>query len=127
MATTHAPTPTPSPAAAALPPAESIVRNPFVSAKLYPIKGNERAYVIDRRSFASEQVVGQPIPPTELRENYGKDGLSYYQSGRTAAQEVAGVASKYCRDQGTLSLLDWGCASGRVLRHLPGFLPKSKC
>ncbi len=67
---------------------------------------------------------GLPVPPEELWVGYGPDAQAYISGGRTDVAEMARVL------QGsgvalidTNRVLEFGCAAGRMLRHVPEFAP----
>jgi len=63
---------------------------------------------------------GFPLPATEDREGYwGDDHLSYWISGLGDFLFLNSLVTKFCNPdpRSELSVLDLGCASGRVLRH----------
>lgn len=64
-----------------------------------------------------------PLPETDNREGYyGEDHFSYWASGLLDAQLLVDAAGKHgCEPT---AYLDFGCASGRVLRHFPTKWPR---
>ncbi len=59
-----------------------------------------------------------PIPPKDIRMGYGKDDQEFLLMGQHTAESLRRVLGReglYLKE-GT-SVLDWGCGSGRVLRH----------
>lgn len=65
-----------------------------------------------------------PIPPTHLREEYyGTEHLDYWLSGWIDVQK----AYRYCPDlPAARKVLDFGCSSGRILRHLLNMCPEAE-
>ena len=58
-----------------------------------------------------------PLPTTEDREGYyGANHFSYWASGLFDARHLVSVANKYGLT--ARNYLDFGCASGRVIRHM---------
>ena len=61
---------------------------------------------------------GLPLPPREFRMGHADDDAGYLQAGR----DSSGFIRSILRREGVLltagsSILEWGCAGGRVLRH----------
>lgn len=78
-------------------------------------------YSFDSSDFASPpKGEGFPIPPTGLRMGYYEEDSEevYVKDGKEAADRLKAI---YTENGGTFDessvVLDWGCASGRVLRH----------
>ncbi len=59
-----------------------------------------------------------PIPPPELRMGYGHTDSQYIEMGRSTSGAIRQALNTYGigLSPGD-AILDWGCASGRVLRH----------
>ncbi|MFM9958124.1 MAG: methyltransferase domain-containing protein [Phycisphaerales bacterium] len=66
-----------------------------------------------------------PIPPRGRRSGYDGDDAWYLSSGEADARAVI---SCVCEHAGPTwspeEVLEWGCSSGRVLRHMPTLLPE---
>ena len=59
------------------------------------------------------------LPPDYLMyESFKLDYERYYMGGRHTAEWVVGLVRKHLKASG-LSILDWGCGPGRVIRHMP--------
>jgi SAM-dependent methyltransferase len=60
-----------------------------------------------------------PLPATEDRENYhGERHLDYWLSGYKDFQQLQAIYARHIgKELSSAAVLDWGCASGRVLRH----------
>ncbi len=59
-------------------------------------------------------------PPYFMYETYTLDFKAYLQDGRQTAAEIMALFTPYINfEEGSKTLLDWGCGPGRVLRHLP--------
>jgi SAM-dependent methyltransferase len=66
-----------------------------------------------------------PLPATANREGYyGPHHFSYWASGLEDARNVLDAADKY--GVNVKSFFDLGCASGRVIRHIPHIRPGAK-
>lgn len=69
---------------------------------------------------------GFPMPPDSLLFETGSLHYhSYQNSGQEAALEIKSLC-KIFRNSPTLAILDWGCGTGRVTRHLPDYFPEAK-
>jgi len=63
-----------------------------------------------------------PLPATKDREGYfGPNHFSYWASGLEDAQNVLSAAKHYGVD--IRAFFDLGCASGRIIRHIPYLKP----
>jgi SAM-dependent methyltransferase len=70
---------------------------------------------------------GFPVPPRELWAYYGTSEDSYLASGREDSEAMA----KILADSGTKladagSILDLGCAGGRMIRHIAAMAPEAR-
>jgi SAM-dependent methyltransferase len=102
-----------------------IVSNAYVSAKLMPLEA-EKVFdgkthaVIDPRLPADGTDEGLPIPPAEFWEGWGEVLAHYLDSGRDDMAAMLGVLEAAGVPQSELRrVLDFGCASGRMLRFFP--------
>lgn len=65
---------------------------------------------------------GLAIPPDySLYETYRLDYRMFIHDGRLAAQEIQEWSLPYLDTPARI--LDWGCGTGRITRHLPGIFP----
>jgi ubiquinone/menaquinone biosynthesis C-methylase UbiE len=65
------------------------------------------------------------LPPDYLMyESYRLDYQKYYEDGKNTALWLVDLIKTYHSGE-NLSILDWGCGPGRVVRHLPDILPPS--
>lgn len=70
---------------------------------------------------------GFPVPPRDLWAHYGTSEDSYLASGREDCEAMA----KILADSGTTladagSILDLGCAGGRMIRHITAMAPEAR-
>jgi len=102
-----------------------IVSNAYVSAKLMPLEAEkifdgETHLVVNPLLPAPGTDDGLPIPPEEFWEGWGEVLAHYLDSGKDdmaamlGVLEAAGVSASDLR-----RVLDFGCASGRMLRYFP--------
>ena len=69
---------------------------------------------------------GFPMPPDSL---LFETGSLHYHSFQKSGQEAATEIESLCKIFGHApiqSILDWGCGTGRVTRHLPDYFPGAK-
>ncbi len=67
-----------------------------------------------------------PTPPDSLLFETGSlDYHSYQNSGQEAAAEIESLYKVFSQSP-IYSILDWGCGTGRVTRHLPDYFPGAK-
>lgn len=79
----------------------------------------------DTESYApiyepSIQIEGEwlPVPPPNVRPGYSpEDDKRYLQWGKDDHDFILSMIDKHYKIEDNLSILDWGCSSGRVLRH----------
>jgi SAM-dependent methyltransferase len=59
-------------------------------------------------------------PPYFMYETYTLDFKAYLEDGRQTAAEIMTLFAAHVNlEEGSKTLLDWGCGPGRVVRHLP--------
>lgn len=104
-----------------------------------------RCVFLDADERVSSVVAGLPVPPRELRWGDpdeasgaafhelgvevppGPDG-GYIASGLTTAKALRGLLAKHGADPAKLgNILDWGCSSGRVIRHFAAEAERAEC
>ena len=97
-----------------------LMGNPHLAGKLYPYGGNVNGYVITQKDSDQIEVDerGLPIPPRGLRTG-GMDTELFLISGKEDVERMLAILkqSNLSLGQG-MRILDFGCASGRLLRWL---------
>ena len=59
-----------------------------------------------------------PIPPPACRPGYSPDDdLKYIEWGKSDHSVIMDIIEKHYEIKSDVAILDWGCSSGRVLRH----------
>jgi ubiquinone/menaquinone biosynthesis C-methylase UbiE len=108
------------------------VNLPFLIRKAGLIKAADRIrYYVkfigarkQRRQFRKENPGVVLPPPYSMYETFNLNYTSFYnKSIDTAAWLVSHLQKHKTLDH--VNILDWGCGPGRIIRHLPGFLPDS--
>ncbi len=74
------------------------------------------------RTFCVEHPDVKLPPDSILYETFRLDYAKYYHGGAEVAKWLIGHFRAY-RAMENLTILDWGCGPGRVVRHLPSLLP----
>ena len=63
-------------------------------------------------------------PPYFLYETYSLDYEKYIEDGMVAAKEIITWTKPYCKNDMS-TIFEWGCGVSRIIRHLPGIVPRS--
>jgi SAM-dependent methyltransferase len=111
-------------------PLERVLENPYVSGKkLSPLEGEKGYFVILNRKVSEIPPMPDslPIPPKDMWEGYGETPEQYLASGRdhmTRMLEILRAAGT--SPEAFESVLDFGCAAGRMLRFYPECPGKSE-
>jgi hypothetical protein len=59
-----------------------------------------------------------PLPPPDVRRGYApEDDSGYLEWGKADHDRIVGMVKQYAEYKPEMTILDWGCSSGRVLRH----------
>lgn len=86
---------------------------------------------VRRIAVPSERPVGSPmpVPPPGVRGGYEGPDDWYLSSGRGVARAITDAANRHSGPGAwpARDILEWGCSSGRVLRHMPGLVPGARC
>lgn len=93
-----------------------------VEAARFALSSIKSAY--DNRAFRQENP-GLALPPRPLMHDAFShvQYRTYFATGNMAATAIAGLAGRFL-GEGPVTVCEWGCGPGRVIRHLPGLLPK---
>ncbi|MGH7846169.1 MAG: class I SAM-dependent methyltransferase, partial [Candidatus Binatia bacterium] len=97
---------------------QAFMQNPRIAAKFYPCEEDSKSYLTLEPEVRSE-TGDLPVPPRELWEGYGSKVETYLASGRKDAQKMAEILAQagFSFRPGN-RILDFGCAAGRMIRHL---------
>lgn len=72
----------------------------------------------DSPAIANPTSGALPVPPADLAMGYRRDSERYLESGAAVASLLKRLVVDHGRDvEPAAGVLDWGCTSGRVLRH----------
>jgi SAM-dependent methyltransferase len=94
----------------------SILRNQYISAKLFPLAGGGRSFVVERQSTGGDM----PIPPRAMWEGYGETAEEYLALGRDHVDKMLQhLRERGARPEQFVRVLEFGCAAGRMLRFVP--------
>jgi SAM-dependent methyltransferase len=97
-----------------------ILGNRYVSAKLLPLGEGQRYAVVTREGAAMGRD-DLPLPPERLRRRWAPDADEYLEGGRRDSERMLASLRGVGVDEGSIGrVLDFGCAEGRMLRHLWG-------
>jgi SAM-dependent methyltransferase len=101
----------------------TILGSPQLAAKFYPYEGARRSYILPKvgHEFPKNES-DLPIPPRPLWLGYGKTPEEYLAWGRDQIRKMKDIleASGLSLGQGS-RVLDFGCASGIMMRWLHDF------
>lgn len=70
-----------------------------------------------------------PVPPDGLRSGYDGSDINYLSRGRSVARNILEIIERNggFNSDGPRDILEWGCSSGRVLRHFLDLTPNANC
>lgn len=84
--------------------------------------------VVKKIAAARARIHGAPLPVPPVGVRSGYDGDGYLKSGEKVARTILdSVARHSAAATPPRDILDWGCSSGRVLRHFVDLVPGSRC
>jgi SAM-dependent methyltransferase len=98
----------------------AVFGTPQIVAKVIPYAGDAGAYVIPRvRHEQPRDLEALPVPPPDLWEGYGGSPEEYLHGGRSHTAMMRDIMKKsgFPLEPGQ-RILDFGCASGRMIRFL---------
>jgi ubiquinone/menaquinone biosynthesis C-methylase UbiE len=100
---------------------KKILTNPYITGTYLPSDPTGRYHLVLKPAKRTPVDISDlPVPPRELWEGYGQDADAYLASGRrhmAIMQEILSKAGFAAENPGTV--LDFGCAAGRMLRFYP--------
>ena len=130
-ATDPAPEPSAAAAPSAVPEAASSDIEHYSRLSLGPVRNHvtkpEHHTLLqqDPDLHAAVESDGLPLPPTHLREGYhGEYHFEHWLSGRRDARHVVAAARDLPPHP---TILEFGGATGRVIRHIPGLVGPCRC
>ena len=91
----------------------------FVRFQVFRAKNRQR----NRNFKRNNPSIGLP-PDYLLYESFAVNHAAYYDGGKVAARDLHKLLVKY-KPQKKLTILDWGCGPGRIIRHMPDLFEKS--
>jgi SAM-dependent methyltransferase len=95
-----------------------ILGSRYVAAKLLPL-GDGEPYAIVTREEAAARHDGLPLPPERLRRRWAAGAEAYLEGGRRDVERLLATLRKVGVAEDSIArVLDFGCAEGRMLRHL---------
>ena len=95
----------------------------------YPSNPGAEAYHIPAKPPGVEHHEGYalPVPPAGLWVGYGQDAQSYVASGkRHVTDMIKALENSGFSVGGARRIMEFGCAAGRMIRHLPELAPKAE-
>ena len=102
---------------------ESILSNPFITGKLFPLQGHQAYSVTEKPAHRgkAESTKDLPAPPTpELRMWYGVSEEDYLAGGARDVDSMLRILERAGANPSALyRVLEVGCAAARMLRHYP--------
>src|SRR5262249_35888604 len=104
---------------------KEIIASPQLTAKFYPYEGARRSYILPKVGHECPKNESDlPIPPEDLWLGYGKTPEDYLAWGQDQIHKMKDIleVSGLSLEQGSRSrVLDFGCASGIMMRWLYEF------
>ena len=96
----------------------AVAKDPRVAATFLPYR-DAQSYVLLRGDSGEHRGPRLPIPPQDLWLDYGTTSDGYLASGKDDLEKLLAVAHSYGFDlHDGARVLDFGCASGRIIRWL---------
>ncbi|MDD2794199.1 MAG: class I SAM-dependent methyltransferase [Sediminibacterium sp.] len=109
-----------------------VIRNLFASPRMRLLLAHLQFRFQQIRNSASNRKFrrehpGLSIPSDrDLFETFQVNYEKYFSDGALAATEIMEWYAPY-RNAGKPIILDWGCGTGRVIRHIPQIVPEAVC
>lgn len=106
----------------------NILRSPRMRLLLAEVQFRLRQFrnSASNRKFLREHP-GISVPPDrDLFETFQLNYEKYFSDGELAAKEIMEWYAPY-RNTGKPIILDWGCGTGRVIRHIQAIAPEAIC
>src|SRR5262249_46959077 len=100
------------------------INNPYLSAKVLPVASDQEYEITFDPDAAALTLApdGLPVPPRELMDDYGPTAEHYLASGQKDVQTMLGLLEQAgASPDSWAKILDFGCATGRMLRCYPRF------
>jgi ubiquinone/menaquinone biosynthesis C-methylase UbiE len=98
------------------------IYNPYLSAKVLPVPGTREHEIVLEADPATLTLApdGLPLPPIGLMDAYGPTAEVYLASGGKHMQMMLHLLEQAGASPDSWPrILDFGCATGRMLRHYP--------
>jgi SAM-dependent methyltransferase len=97
-----------------------VLSNRYLAGKLLPLDANKPYALLTRPLHSELAADGFPLPPPELWQRWAPSAESYLEGGRLNADAMFEMLRKTGASVPSIRrILDFGCAEGRMLRHLP--------
>ena len=86
----------------------------------------KQSYAVSRHDLPAEFYGTEPVPvESRVRLGYGSSAEEYLKSGMRDTRTMMEILARRDRHLSpTAVCLDFGCGGGRMLRHLPAFVPE---
>jgi SAM-dependent methyltransferase len=95
-----------------------ILGNRYIAGKLVPLE-DAKLYAVVTRSSAREPTDDFPLPPASLRQRWAANAEDYLEGGRRDVEIMLEALHEAGASPESIErILDFGCAEGRMLRHL---------
>ena len=104
----------------------AFLENPGLSSKFYPFQQSESDFILRGDEWpATEWDANLPVPPPDFFEGYGETAKEYIESSRDHFENMYQIITRAgFSPTSQTKVLDFGCASGRLLRRFNETEPK---
>jgi len=93
-------------------------------ATFYPHRADDEYYTLPAYPRENGERSTPPLPPSELRVNYGTSDKEYLECGRNDIAKLRQILKEANFPiEGTKRILEFGCAAGRMIRWLDDLAP----